>query len=149
MTEKQASFEGWAIVEVFGHQRYAGYVTTEAFGQAVLFRVDVPPLAERERKTKHYGYDDEGKSVPPGSIVKEAAVQGYTKYFGPGAIYAMTPCTQEAAEKAVESMQSRKVSVVSLSPDAAVLALPDGGDADDDDDEDSGHEYDDDPEPVL
>jgi len=131
MSEKQATFEGWAIVEVFGHQRYAGFVTTEAFGQAVLFRVDVPPLAERERITKHYGYDDGGTSVPPGSTVKEGAVQGYTKFFGPGAIYAMTPCTQDAAEKAVESMQTRKVSVVSIPPEAATL--PPHRDDDDDD----------------
>lgn len=133
MSEKQASFEGWAVVEVFGHQRYAGFVTTEAFGQAVLFRVDVPPLAERERVTKHYGYDDDGKSIPPGSIVKESEVQGYTKYFGPGAIYAMTPCSQEAAEKAVESAQPRKVSLVKLAPEANVLALPDGSDDDSND----------------
>jgi hypothetical protein len=135
---KQASFEGWAIVEAFGHQRYAGYVSSEAFGQAVLFRVDVPPLPERERVTKHYGYDDDGHSVPPGSTVKESAVQGYTKYFGPGAIYAMTPCSQDAAEKAVESMQSRKVSIVSLAPDALVPALPAGGS--DDEDDESGDE---------
>lgn len=127
MDEKQASFEGWAVVEVFGHQRYAGFVTTEAFGQAVLFRVDVPPLAERERTARHYEYAD-SKSIPPGSIVKEDAVQGYTKYFGPGAIYAMTPCSQAAAEKAVASMQPRSLSVVSLAPEANVLALPDGSD---------------------
>lgn len=144
MTQENAKFEGWAIVEVFGHQRYAGFVTTEAFGQAVLFRVDVPPLAEHERVTKHYGYDDDGKSVPPGSTVKESAVQGYTKFFGPGAIYAMTPCTQDAAEKAVESMQSRKVSVVSIPPDAA--ALPPHDDRDDDDFDDTA---DDDDEVTL
>ena len=125
-----AKFEGWAVVEVFGHQRYAGFVTTEAFGQAVLFRVDVPPLAERERVTKHYGYDDDGNSVPPGSTVKEAAVQGYTKYFGPGAIYAMTPCTQDVAEEAVASMQTRKVSIVSAPPDVPTLPMH----IDDDDD---------------
>lgn len=131
--QKQAQFEGWAVVEVFGHQRYAGYVTTEAFGQAVLFRVDVPPLAERERTSKHYEYVD-GKSIPPGSTVKEAAVQGYTKYFGPGAIYAMTPCTQEAAEKAVAAMQSREISIVTLAPERALPAQQ-GYDDDADDNE--------------
>lgn len=126
----ESNFEGWAVVEVFGHQRYAGFVTTEAFGQAVLFRVDVPPLAERERVTKHYGYDDDGNSVPPGSTVKESAVQGYTKYFGPGAIYAMTPCTQDVAQEAVESMQPRKVSIVTLAP--TVPSLPSSFTDDDD-----------------
>jgi hypothetical protein len=139
MAENQADFSGWAIVEIFGHQRYAGFVTTAAFGQAVLFRVDVPPLEERERVTKHYGYDDDGKSIPAGSTVKETAVQGYTKYFGPGAIYGMTPCTQAVAEEAVASMQSRKVSVVTLAPLVPERALrasfedPDGDDPDDDD----------------
>jgi hypothetical protein len=34
MTEqKQAAFDGWAIVDVMGHQRYVGYVTTEAYRQ--------------------------------------------------------------------------------------------------------------------
>jgi hypothetical protein len=114
-----ASFEGWAVVEVFGHQRYAGFVSTQTFGQAVLFRVDVPPLEERERETKHYEHH-EGRVVPPGSTVKEAAVQGYTKFFGPGAIYAMTPCTQEVATKAVESLQVRSVSIVALAPERSL-----------------------------
>jgi hypothetical protein len=128
--QQQSKFEGWAVVEVFGHQRYAGFVTTETFGQAALFRVDVPPLDERDRVLKHYEYV-EGKNVPPGSTVKEAAVQGYTKYFGPGAIYALTPCTQEAAVKAVEAIQPRTISVVALAPKPA-LAGAVAGDGDDD-----------------
>jgi hypothetical protein len=127
----QASFEGWAIVEVFGHQRYAGYVTTAAFGQAVLFRVDVPPLEERDRVTKHYEWIED-RQLPPGATVKEAAVQGYTKYFGPGAIYAMTPCTEQVAVKAVESMQARRVTAVALPEDAGrLIAAPVTSDAED------------------
>lgn len=136
---KQGAFEGWAVLEIFGHQRYAGYVTTDAFGQAVLFRVDVPPLPERERTTKCYEYVD-GKGVPPGSTVKEAAVQGYTKYFGPGAIYAMTPCSQEVAEKSVAQTVTRSVSIVQLALPAAQLAgaveADPYDDQDDDDDQD-------------
>ncbi len=116
---QQAKFEGWAVVEIFGHQRYAGYVTTEVYGQAVLFRVDVPPLEERERVAKHYEYAA-GKDIPPGSTVKETAVQGYTKLFGAGAIYAITPCSQEAAVKAVAEMQSRKLTIVQLAPERAL-----------------------------
>ena len=132
----QSSFEGWAIVEIFGHQRYAGFVTTEAFGQAVLFRVEVPPLPERERLTKHYEYVDD-RSVPPGSTVKEDAVQGYSKLFGAGAIYGITPCTKEAAEKALAGMQSRKLTLVSLSEERALIPSDedDALDADIDDDE--------------
>lgn len=132
--EQTTKFEGWAVVEVFGHQRYAGFVTTQAFGQAVMFRVDVPPLEERERVTKSYEYID-GQNVPPGSTVKESAVQGYTKLFGVGAIYGITPCTQEAAVKAVAAMQSRKMQLVALAPDRALGSayVYDAGDETEDD----------------
>jgi hypothetical protein len=141
--QKQASFEGWAVLEIFGHQRYAGYVTTEAFGQAVLFRVDVPPLAERERVTKHYEYSAEGNGMPPGSTGREEAIQGYTKFFGPGAIYAMTPCTQDAAEKAVAAMQTRKVTLVKLGEERAIAPPIDVDPDDDDDDFDDDDQRDD------
>lgn len=119
MDQDQAKFEGWAVVEIFGHQRFAGYVTTQAFGQAVLFRVDIPPLAEHERLTKHYEWID-GQNIPPGSTVKEDAVQGYTKLFGTGAIYAITPCTEDAAVKAVAAMQTRALRLVALAPERAL-----------------------------
>lgn len=148
MTEEQAKFDGWAIVEIFGHQRYAGYVTTQAFGQAVMFRVDVPPLDERERLTKGYEYVD-GKSVPPGSTVKEGAVQGYTKLFGVGAIYGLTPCTQEAAVKAVSAMQSRPLQVVKLSEERALSGAAYVSDEDDETGDDFDDSADDDPEVTL
>lgn len=44
--QTQAKFEGWAIVDVLGHQRYVGYVTTEAYGQAVLFRIAITPCTK-------------------------------------------------------------------------------------------------------
>jgi len=49
MSEQVAKFEGWAIVEMFGHGREIGYVTTQYFGSACLFQIDVPELPERER----------------------------------------------------------------------------------------------------
>lgn len=120
--QQQARFDGWAIVDVLGHQRYVGYVTTEAFGQAVLFRIDVPALDERERVTVRPGYVGD-KYCPPGTAVKEGAVAGYTKLVGSGSIYTITPCTKEAALKAVEDMQARPLMGVTLPPDAQA-ALP-------------------------
>lgn len=146
--QQQAKFDGWAIVEIFGHQRYAGYVTTEAFGQAVLFRVDVPPLAERERISKHYEYGADGKSIPPGSTVKEDAVQGYTKLFGAGAIYGLTPCTQEAAEKAIAAMATRSLTVVKIAEERA-LAPGYAFDQGDEPEEDFDNTDDDDDEVTL
>jgi hypothetical protein len=121
---RQAHFEGWAIVDVLGHQRYVGYVTTEAYGQAVLFRVDVPALEERERVTKRPGYYD-SHYLPAGSTVKEGAVAGYTKLVGSGSIYTLTPCTKEAALEAVEQSQPRPLMSVALPPERAIAATVD------------------------
>jgi hypothetical protein len=118
---QNAKFDGWALVEVFGHQRYAGYVTTEAYGQAVLFRVDVPALKERERTTRAGEYHN-GEYCPPGTVVVEGPVQGYSKLFGAGAIYALTPCDEAAALKAVEATQSRPLLKVTLPERPALTA---------------------------
>ena len=126
MTEpKQGTFEGWAVVEVFGHQRYVGYVTTEAYGPACLFRVDVPRLEGRERVTKGPEYAGDGRYYPPGTRITEGPVEGYTKLLGPGSIFAITPCTEQAALKAVESSQSRPVMQADLPPSAALLSAGD------------------------
>jgi hypothetical protein len=143
--QEQAKFNGWAIVDVLGHQRYVGYVTTEAYGQAVLFRIDVPALDERERVTTRpeYGRNAHGSYsgatyLPPGSTVKEGAVPGYTKLIGAGSIYAITPCTKEAALAAVEEMQARPLMSASLPPERALSAgEPVDADVDDDDGESS------------
>jgi hypothetical protein len=142
MTEQQqANFEGWAILEIFGHQRYAGYVCTQAFGTAVMFRLDVPALEARERTTKRPAYVDAGYA-PAGSVIKEGPVQGYTKLFGVAAIYAMTPCSKEAALKAVEEIQPRPLMEVQI-PTEATKQLAGAGEIegefeDDDDLEDDG-----------
>jgi hypothetical protein len=161
-SEQQAHFEGWAIVDVLGHQRYVGYVTTEAYGQAVLFRVDVPALDERERVTKQPGYDAGGRYLPAGTTVTEGAVAGYTKLIGSGSIYTLTPCTKEAALKAVEQSQPRPLMSVALPPDRALTEaqaadpfldslVADQGNDDDldaDDGEEDEHDLDDDAEVV-
>lgn len=122
---RQAHFEGWAIVDVLGHQRYVGYVTTEAYGQAVLFRVDVPALEERERVTKRPGHFADRGYLPAGTTVKEGAVAGYTKLIGSGSIYTLTPCTKEAALEAVEQSQPRPLMSVALPPERALSVSTD------------------------
>jgi len=68
--EQQQAFEVWAVVELFGHQKIAGRVTEQALAGTNFLRVEVP---ETER------------SGP------------YTRLFGAGAIYGITPCTEEQA----------------------------------------------------
>jgi hypothetical protein len=96
MTEQQQShFEGWAIVEQMGHNRYAGFVT---------------------RRPEYVG----DQYCPAGTTVKEGAVQGYTKYIGPGSLFALTPCSQEACLAAVEEVQKRPAMVLRLPETLAI-----------------------------
>ncbi len=34
--------ESWALVEIFGHEKIAGLVTSRKFGTEIMFQVDVP-----------------------------------------------------------------------------------------------------------
>src|SRR5580700_1095172 len=94
----QASFSGWAIVEMMGHQTEIGFVTTQAFGQAVMFRIDTPELPEREfvlnQPTWVTTEDDTRSWMPEGSKVKRAASPARTRLVSPGALYAINPCTE-------------------------------------------------------
>jgi hypothetical protein len=68
---KIPEFEGWAVVELMGHRRLAGYVREAAAFGTSLLRIDVPG-------------DDPDKAHA-------------TQYYGGGSIYAVTPCTEEIA----------------------------------------------------
>ena len=66
----EPTFEGWAIVELMGHRKIAGYVTAEELGGTALLRVDVPGT--------------NGKSVA-------------TQFYNPSALYCLTPTTEAIA----------------------------------------------------
>lgn len=123
MTEpKQAAFEGWAIVEIFGHQKAIGFVTTEAYGSAVLFRVDTPELPEREYTLPRPQYTSDGDGskewTPAGAKVKRLAAQASSQLLGPGSIYRLIPCTEDAARIAIEELISPPLILLELPPKA-------------------------------
>jgi hypothetical protein len=55
MDATQSKFEGYAVVEIFGHIKEVGFVTTEYFGAAALFRIDTPELPMREYNARAPG----------------------------------------------------------------------------------------------
>jgi len=69
MSDEQ--FEAYAIVEIMGHQTYAGKVSEQEIGGSSFVRVDVPGTDKR---------------------------QPFTKLFGNGSIYCITPVTEETAK---------------------------------------------------
>jgi hypothetical protein len=71
-------FESWCVVEIMGHQTFAGLVTEQVIGGCPFVRVDVPAIA-----------DDRGRETP-----------AFSKLFGQDAIYSITPCSEELARLA-------------------------------------------------
>jgi hypothetical protein len=116
MSEGQAKFEGWAIIEMMGHQSAIGYVTTENYGAASLFRIDTPEMPERDFKLKRPEVVD-GKWAPAGSEVRRPLLAAHSQLIGPGSIYRLTPCDEEAARKAIESAQGRPLILLSMPAD--------------------------------
>jgi hypothetical protein len=143
MEEQVAKFEGWAVVEMFGHQKEIGYVSTRYFGTACLFQIDVPALQEREFILEAPSYvDTEGTTssgvdvrrlwCPAGSKVKRRATPGRSPLIGPNSIYKLTPCTEDTAMRAIEEFAPRPLMLLEL-PNAPQLAVtwPDRGEKED------------------
>lgn len=139
MEEKQASFTGWAKVEVMGHQTHIGFVRTEPYGQAVLFRIDVPPLPERDHTLTAPCYVNGILWTPAGAVVRRLAVEGHSVLVGAASIYRIIPCTEEAALKGIESEYRSELKVVSVPPKALEQSeenFPEESDEHETDDED-------------
>jgi hypothetical protein len=93
--------DSYAVVEVLGHNVFAGKVSEHVIGGSGFIRVDVPELPERREKYADWR-DKEHERVIPG-------VPAFTKLIGAGSIYAITPCTEEVARRIAD--QKRVVPV--------------------------------------
>lgn len=107
------SFESWAIVEVMGHNTYAGKVSEQTVSGCGFIRVDVPELP------------DGGKW--------QAAQPAFTKLIGTGSIYAITPCSEEVARKAAARVRSQPITMLDIAARPALAAAATNVDDEDDD----------------
>lgn len=120
MDATQTKFEGWAVVEIFGHIKEVGFVTTEYFGAAALFRIDTPELPMREYALERPEWHG-AEMLPIGSIVIREAFPGRTRLVGPSAIFSLIPTDEASARKMVDQMYLRPLKVVSV-PDRKQIA---------------------------
>ena len=74
----------WAIIELFGRQVIAGKISEQVIGGSSFIRVDVPEV------DKH---------------------PGFTRFYGQGAIYAMTPVSEEVAIVTLREVRPKPVNV--------------------------------------
>lgn len=118
----QAEFRGWAKVEVMGHQSHVGYVTTEAYGTAVLFRIDQPEIPELEETLTESQWIGNA-TLPAGTVVQRAKIEAVSVLVGAGSIYRIIPCTEEVARKAIQENQRRPLIAVKLPGAKALTAV--------------------------
>lgn len=130
---QQSKFEGYAIVEIMGHQMVSGYVTTEAFGSVVMFKVVQQEIPATEKVLDRNQYVD-GEYCPIGSRVRISRERAET-YVGVGSVYRLTPCTEKQANESqpasVEIIEKAERKLVAAGIDNAIV----GAHEDDDDEE--------------
>lgn len=113
MTDQtERSFEQWCVVEIMGHRRFAGFVTEQVIGGTSFVRVDVPAvenfvIGQRE---------SHGEFLP-----------AFSKLFGAGSIYCLTPCTEDTARAFAAQLRQRAFDVY----EAPRLPAPETDDDDD------------------
>lgn len=124
MDQSQAKFEGWTLIELFGHGHEAGYVTTQYYGDKAMFQIDVPEIPARQDTLKRPQWDQSGadRLLPVGTLIEFAPIPGRTRLVNPGAVYAMNPATEEAVRTAIASSERREIKVLSI-PESATKAL--------------------------
>lgn len=113
MTEDNAKFSGWAIVEIMGHSKEIGFVTTEYFGGPALFRIDQPSLPPRTVELTRAQWVND-KLCDVGTRLERGELPGKTTYVGPSAIFRLTPCSEETARRGVEELIPVPVKILHL-----------------------------------
>ena len=99
MDTSDQKIETWAIVEVFGHTKLAGFLRSVPLGSAVMLRIEVPEVTYNERT----GWGESATTV-------ERTIPAFTKFYSPSAIFSITPTTEETARAAMKSWHVEPVS---------------------------------------
>lgn len=76
-------FAGWAVLELMGHRRLAGYLTEQEIGGTNMLRIDVP------------------KAKGEGDVA--------TQFYSATAVYCITPTTEEMARAVARRCQPAPV----------------------------------------
>lgn len=90
--EEQSKFEGWAKVEVMGHQRHLGHCETVAFGGTVTLKVTAPEIPAFERTLEGPAWIG-GELLATGSRIRQSRPRKEV-FLGMGSIFRLTPCSE-------------------------------------------------------
>jgi hypothetical protein len=96
VSEERKDWSGWAIVELLGHKRLAGFLSNQEIGGGVLLRVDVPATVPTEPEIT---YAQRWQYPAPQPTAE------YSRFIGLGSIYGITPCTEDVARRAAREIE--------------------------------------------
>jgi hypothetical protein len=135
-----ATYSGWTLLELMGHNREAGYLSTLYFGAVALLQVDVPEIPAREETLTRPQWVG-SQLLPVGTVIAKEAIPGRSFMLNPSAIYRAHPATEEAVRAAIAANQPREIKVISIPQSAQRTLLP--GELNDDEGTEDGSDTDD------
>src|SRR4051812_33922312 len=98
MAAESSPFEGWAILELMGHRRLAGYLREQELAGSGFVRLDVPGPE---------GEDDVA-----------------TQFYAPAAVYCITPTTEDVARRIALLSRPAPVQRWELPPAPSIVGDP-------------------------
>ena len=112
--DQTPAFEGWAVLELMGHRRLAGYLSEVTIGGGAFIRIDIP------------GTEPEG----PEAAYEHPIITGIrtTQFYAPASVYCITPTTEELARSVAKRAQPAPVSRFELEPVRPIDVEPDDED---------------------
>ncbi len=122
-----------------GHQTHIGFVETQVFGGAVLFRIDQPAIEGVEETLERSEWVGD-ICAPAGSVVKRGDIPAASVLVGAASIYRIIPCDEAAAMKAIRASVHRSLLLVKLNG-AAQITAADVARAQVDDDDEEQEDY--------
>lgn len=85
------TYEGWCIIELFGHKRLAGYLRSQEIPGGTLPCLDVPATTPAANEPSWYG--------------EPKPTLAYSKMIGVSAIYGITPVDESVARRAAREIE--------------------------------------------
>lgn len=117
--EPNAPFACWAVLELLGHRRLAGWITEQKVSGADYLRIDIPkkPSVPASVPSEGAGTNAEPDKSESKKEAENAVLS--TQFYGSGAVYGITPVTEEMARNIAYRSQEQTITALGL-PAASV-----------------------------
>jgi flagellar biosynthesis regulator FlbT len=83
----ESSFDQWAIIEVFGHEKYAGHVSSTNVGGHAMILLEVPEVQNMK-----------------------VTLPAFTKYISLSSVFSITPVGEEYAREMAAKLSKQPIS---------------------------------------